>query len=329
MLKILVTGAAGQIGQELVPALRKRYGNDNVIAAGSGRTPLPECINESGPCTSIDISDYNQIDRKLKEYEIDIVHHLSGVLSKSAEDNRRRAFEVNYLGLFNVLEACVANKIGKVIVPSSIAALGPFGTHAPRQNTPNDMHQRPSGMYGIAKVNGEMWADYFSEHEDPEVRLDVRGVRFPGLLTWTTEPNPAGTTDYANYMIFSAVRNGRYLECPLRENTMLPMMYMPDAINALIRLGEADRSRLKHHGDYNIAAYSFTPVELAEVVKQIGPEFGVSNFRLGFKIDPVRQRIADSWTESMNDSCAREEWDWKPEWDLVATVRDMMKNLKE
>ncbi|MBI2233288.1 MAG: NAD-dependent epimerase/dehydratase family protein [Candidatus Aenigmarchaeota archaeon] len=327
MGKILVTGAAGQIGSELVPALRKKYGYENVIAAGSGRTPLARDIAEAGPVISLDITDYSRLQEALAEHGIDTIYHMSGLLSKSAEDNRRLGFNVNYLGLFNVLEASIANNVGKVIVPSSIAALGPFGMETPRQNTPNDTRQRPRTMYGMAKVNGELWADYYSEHEDQEVNLDVRGVRFPGLLTWKTDPNPAGTTDYANYMIFDAVRKGRYLECPLGADTRLPMMYMPDAIKALINLAEADRKRLEHHGDYNVAAYSFTPDELAGVVRKVGSQFGISDFQMEFKLDPVRQRIADSWADSMDDSAARSEWGWKPDWSLERTVYDMMDNL--
>lgn len=329
MTKILVTGAAGQIGSELVPELRKKYGNENVVAAGSGgKTPLPEHIRGFGPHTSIDVTDYDDIDRAIKDNGIKVIYHMPGILSKDAEEKRMLAFKVNYLGLFNVLEAGIANKIDMVIVPSSIAALGPFGENVPRLNTPNDHRQRPRSLYGIAKVNGEMWADHYSEHEDPNLRLDVRGVRFPGLLTTKTLPNPGGTTDYANYMVFDAVGRGEYLQVPLEANTVLPMMYMPDAVKGLIMLAEADRKKLRHHGDFNISAYSFTPAELAEVIKRIGPEFGIHNFQIGFMPDPVRQKIANGWTEKMDDDAARTEWGWKPDYDLETTVKDMIKNLK-
>lgn len=322
MKKILVTGAAGQIGSELVPELRKRYGNENVVAAASGiRTPLPEEIVKSGPSTIIDITDYTQIEGAIKEYEIDTIYHMSSILSKTAEENPERAYDVNTEGLLNVLRAARKYNLERVIVPSSIAAFGP---NTPKDNTPNDTIQKPKSIYGQTKVVQEMLADIYSEY----LGLDVRGVRFPGLLTWTTSPNPAGTTDYANYMIFDAIRQGRYLDVPLKEDTRLPFMYMPDAIKALIDLAEADRRRLTHHDDYNVTAYSFTPLELAEVIKKVGPDFGITNFEIDFKPDPVRQKIADSWVWSMDDSLARKEWNWKPDWNLESTVRDMLKNLR-
>ncbi|MBI3035781.1 NAD-dependent epimerase/dehydratase family protein [Candidatus Woesearchaeota archaeon] len=322
MKKILVTGAAGQIGQELVPVLRKQYGNDNVVAAASGlKTPLPEGIIKSGPSTVIDVTDYIQLERAINRYGIDTIYHMSSILSKTAEENPELAYDVNVNGLLNVLRAARGNKLERVIIPSSIAAFGP---HTPKANTPNDTVQKPKSIYGQTKVVQEMLADIYSEY----LGLDIRGVRFPGLLTWTTPPNPAGTTDYANYMIFDAIRKGLYLEVPLKGDTMLPFMYMPDAIKALIDLAEADRGRLTHHGDYNVTAYSFTPLELAQVIKKVGPEFGIINFEIGFKLDPVRQKIADSWVWSMDDSLARKEWGWKPDWDLESTVRDMLKNLK-
>ena len=321
MKKILVTGAAGQIGQELVPVLRKRYGNDNVIAAASGiRTPLPEEIIKSGPTTVIDITDYTQIKGAIKKYKIDTIYHMSSILSKTAEENPERAYNVNIEGLLNVLRAARGNKLKRVIIPSSIAAFGP---NTPKDKTPNDTIQKPKSIYGKTKVVQEQFADIYSEY----LGLDVRGVRFPGLLTWATDPNPAGTTDYANYMIFAAAQQGLYLDTPLKEDTRLPFMYMPDAIKALIAIAEADRRRLTHHGDYNVTAYSFTPIELAGIIKKVGSEFGIYNFEIGFKLDPVRQKIADSWIWSMDDFLARKEWDWKPDWGLEATVRDMLKNL--
>ncbi len=328
MKKILVTGAAGQIGSELVPALRNRYGNDNVIAAWSGRTPLPEYIRETGPFTSVDVTDYEKLSRTIGEHEIGIIYHMSSILSANAERNRRQAFNVNYLGLFNVFEASLSNKVERVIVPSSIAALGPFNSETPRQNTLNDTRQRPRTMYGMAKVNGEMWADYYSEHEDTDTRLDIRGVRFPGLLTWKTEPNTAGTTDYANAMIFDAVRRGRYDGCPLPENARLPMMYMNDAIDVLIVLSETPRSQLTHHGDYNVGAYDFTPRELVEVIKDVCPKFGINNFEMSCQIDSVRERIAKSWPESLDYSVVKRDLRWEPKWSLQATVEDMIKNLQ-
>lgn len=313
MKRILVSGAAGQIGSELVPALRERYGNDNVIAAGH-RTPLPEDIRNSGPYVTVDVLDSDQLNRAIKEHGIDTIYHMSSILSALGEQNPHLAFQVNVTGLYNILETARNNKLDRVIVPSSIAAFGP---ETPRDNTPTDTIQKPRTMYGVSKVFGELVGSYYFRRYG----LDVRGVRFPGLISWKTEPT-AGTTDYAVAIFYEAIRN-RHYTCYLGPDTRLPMMYMPDAIKSLIDLANADGSRFKHRTDFNVAAFSFTPEEIANAIRKEIPEFTIA-----YKIDPVRQAIADSWPRSLDDSAAREEWGWKPDFDIDSMVDDMLENLE-
>lgn len=311
MKKILVTGATGQIGSELVPELRRLYGNENVIAAGNRTHPSEEL--KSGPFIIVDVTNYDQVDRAIKEYDIGKIFHLSSILSAAGEKNPQLAYRVNFDGLYNVLEAARENDVERVIAPSSIAA---FGQDTPK-HTPNDTIQRPTTIYGVSKVFGELMGAYYFKR----FGLDVRGVRFPGIISWKVEPT-AGTTDYAVAIFYGAIREGRYTSY-LGPNTKLPMMYMPDAVNALIQLEQADIKKLKHHADFNVAAFGFTPAELAEAISKRIP-----NFRIDYKIDPVRQAIADSWPDSLDDSVAREEWVWKPEWTLDRMIDDMLKNLK-
>ena len=312
MQRILVTGAAGQIGSELVPELRQRYGNANVIAAGH-HTPLPADIRQAGPCTTIDISDHAQIDWAIKAYEIDTIYHLSSILSALAEQRRRVAYRVNIQGLYNILEAAADNGLERVIIPSSIAAFGP---DTPGDRTPNETVQKPNTLYGISKVFGELMGNYYFHH----LGCDVRGVRLPGIISWKTEPT-AGTTDYAVAIFYGVIRQ-RHYTCYLKPDTFLPMMYMPDAILALIQVAEADGKRLHHHADFNVNAMSFTPSDLANAIQSRLPEF-----RIDYRIDPLRQAIADSWPNSLDDSAARSEWGWQPNFDMDAMVDDMLENL--
>ena len=312
MQTILVTGAAGQIGTELVPALRARHGAETVIAAGH-RTPLPREIRNAGPCITLDVTEPVQIASALRDYQVGILYHLSSILSARAEANRSLAHAVNIDGLHNVLEAAVASGVQQVNVPSSIAAFGP---DTPRVNTPNDTLQRPNTLYGISKVFGELLGNYYVE----TLGLDVRGLRLPGIISWQTEPT-AGTTDYAVAIFYGALRERRYT-CYLRPDTRLPMMYMPDCIKAITNLAAADGSKLRHHCDFNVAAISFTPATLAEAIQRRLPEFEIH-----YDIDPLRQRIADSWPDSLDDTAARQEWGWQPVYDLEAMVDDMLENL--
>ena len=312
MQRILVTGAAGQIGSELVPELRRRYGNENVIAAGH-HNPLPADIRQSGPCTTLDISDYEQIDRAIKANRIDTIYHLSSVLSALAEQQRQAAYRVNIQGLYNILEAAADSGLERVILPSSIAAFGP---DTPADRTPNETIQKPNALYGISKVFGELMGNYYFHR----LGCDVRGVRLPGIVSWKTEPT-AGTTDYAVAIFYGAIRQHQYT-CYLKADTFLPMMYMPDAIQALMQVAEADKERLHHHADFNVNAMSFTPSDLAAAIQSRIPEF-----RIDYRIDPLRQAIADSWPNSLDDSAARAEWDWQPNFDLDGMVDDMLENL--
>ena len=312
MKRILVTGAAGQLGSELIPALRDRYGNDNVVAAWH-RSPLTDEVADSGPSTQLDVTEQGPIERAVRDFGIDSLYHLSSLLSVAAEANRPLAHRVNINGLLNVLEAACNASLERVVIPSSIAA---FGIDTPHDNTPNETLQRPTSLYGISKVFGELMGNYFFER----VGLDVRGVRLPGVVSWKVEPG-GGTTDYAVDAFYGAIREGRYT-CYLRPGTYLPMMYVPDAIKALIEVAEADVSRLKHHADYNVNSMSFEPVELAAAIRRQVP-----NFEMTYDVDPLRQYIADSWPNSLDDTVARQEWDWRPDYGLEAMVDDMYENL--
>ncbi len=312
MGNILVTGAAGQIGSELVPALRDNYGGDTVIA-GWNKTPLSEDILETGPNVVLDVTDFNALEKIVRDFKIDTIFHMSSILSATAETIRTTAHHVNINGTFNILECAYMNSLEKVILPSSIAA---FGDKTPRNKTPNDTIQNPDTVYGISKVFGELMGNYYHS----KLGLDVRGIRLPGIISWKTEPT-AGTTDYAVAMFYEAIRKNSY-ECYLAPDTDLPMMYMPDAINALIKLFQADSKALIHHSDFNIHAMTFTPDELAREIMKINPRFEID-----YKIDPVRQSMADSWPISLDDSEAREEWGWEPEYAIRDLVEDMYLNL--
>ncbi|HOK22445.1 MAG TPA: L-threonine 3-dehydrogenase [Candidatus Hydrothermia bacterium] len=309
--RILVTGAAGQIGSELVPFLRNIYGNDNVVACGHNK-PLPVEIVNTGPSDYVDVRNVAEFAEKIKKYDINMVYHLAAILSASGEKNPQLAWDININGLYNVLEVAREYHYG-IFIPSSIAAFGP---NTPKVNTPQDTIQRPTSMYGITKVAGELLADYYWK----KYGVDARGVRYPGIISYVTPPG-GGTTDYAVEIFYEAILHKRYT-CFLKHDTMLDMMYMPDALKASVQLMEADPYKLKHRNAFNVTSFSINPSMLAEEIKKYIPEFVID-----YEIDPVRQGIADSWPDSMDDSCARQEWGWKPDYDFPAMVKDMIEKL--
>jgi nucleoside-diphosphate-sugar epimerase len=313
MKKILVTGAVGQIGSELTMALRERYGSDNVIATGHKTKPGEKLFN-SGPFEFIDCTDIGTVRQVVKKHKVNVIYHLAALLSAVAEAKPQLAWDVNVNGLYNVLE--VAREYGcAVFTPSSI---GVFGPGTPLDRTPQDTIQRPNTMYGVTKVAGELLCDYYHKR----FGVDTRGLRYPGIISYETLPG-GGTTDYAVQIFYEAIRHKRYT-CFLKAGTYLDMMYMPDAIKGAIQLMEADAKKLKHRNAFNVTAMSFAPEHLAAEIKKIIPEF-----TMGYKIDPLRQAIADSWPNSMDDGAARAQWGWDPEYDLAAMTRDMIEKLSE
>jgi len=313
MKNILVTGACGQIGSELVEKLREKYGNENVVAAGH-KTPPTEKLRKAGPFEFVDALKKDELEKTVVTYDIDTIYHMGAILSAASEQNPQLAFNVNLIGLYNVLEVGREYKLERIMVPSSIAAFGP---DTPKDNTPNETILRPTTMYGVTKVAGELLGNYYFY----KYGVDVRGVRFPGIISSETLPG-GGTTDYAVAIYYEAIKNKRYT-CFVREDTVLPMMYMPDSIKALMDLSEADVTRLKHHCDFNVNAMSFSAGELAASIKKYIPEF-ICEYKPDY-----RQEIADSWPRSLDDSAARDEWGWKPEYDLPAMTKDMLEKLSK
>jgi len=311
--RILVTGATGQIGSELTMELRRKHGKDNVVAAGHKRKPS-EKLAESGPFEFVDTTDKENIAKVVKKHAIDTVYHLAAVLSATGEENPQLAWRVNMDGLYNVLETAREQNMTKVFWPSSIAVFGP---EAPRVNTPQDAVLIPRTMYGVTKVAGELLCNYYFTR----FGLDVRSVRYPGIISNETLPG-GGTTDYAVEIFYEAIKKKRYT-CFVREDTVLPMMYMPDCIKATMDLMEADPAKIKHRTSYNITAMSFSAGELAAEIKKHIPEF-MCEYKPDF-----RQKIADSWPMSLDDSAAREEWGWKPKYDLAAMAKDMIEKLSK
>lgn len=313
MKKILIIGATGQIGSELSMELRSRYGNDNVVVGYIHGSEPKGILKESGPCEVVDVTDGEMIASVVEKYHIDTIYNLAALLSVVAESKPKLAWKIGIDGLWNVLE--VAREKGcAVFTPSSI---GSFGPTTPHVGTPQDTIQRPRTMYGVSKVTTELLSDYYFL----KYGVDTRAVRFPGLISNVTLPG-GGTTDYAVDIYYSAVKGEKFI-CPLKPGTFMDMMYMPDALNAAISLMEADPSRLIHRNAFNIASMSFAPENIYEAIRKEIP-----SFEMKYAPDPLKQSIADSWPDSMDDSCARAEWDWKPEYDLESMTRDMISKLK-
>jgi nucleoside-diphosphate-sugar epimerase len=312
MKRILVTGASGQVGSDLVVALRERYGGENVLASDI-REP-DSVVGTGGPFEVVDCTDHGVMNQAVLRFKADTIYHLAAILSATGEADPHRAYEVNLGGLENTLE--VARTRGcAVFVPSSIAAFGPS---TPPDPTPQVTIQRPTTIYGVTKVAGELLADYFYLR----FGVDARGVRYPGLISWVTEPG-GGTTDYAVEIFYEAIRKGSYT-CFLKPDAQLDMMYMPDAIKGSIAVMEADPARLINRNAFNIAAMQFTPEDLAAAIRKHIPDFTID-----YDVDPLRQGIADSWPKRLDDTAAREEWDWEPDFDLDAMVEDMLVNLRK
>ena len=313
MKNILVIGSTGQIGSELTMKLRGLYPEGNVVAGYIPGAEPKGALLESGPSAIVDITNPGQIADAVDKYKVDTIYNLAALLSAVAEVKPQLAWKIGLGGLFNTLE--VAREKGcAVFTPSSI---GSFGNSTPHTKTPQDTIQRPETMYGVTKVSGELLSDYYAKR----FGVDTRSVRFPGLISYVAPPG-GGTTDYAVDIYYYAV-NGEKFKCPLKPGTLMDMMYMPDALRAAVEIMEADPSRLKHRNSFNITAMSFDPEEIYANIKKYVPDF-----EMEYELDPLRQKIADSWPDSLDDSCAREEWDWKPEYDLDAMTRDMLKNLR-
>ena len=313
MKNILIIGATGQIGSELTMELRKRYGNDHVVAGYiHGSEPKGE-LKESGPSEVVDVTDGEMIAAAVKKYHIDTIYNLAALLSVVAESKPKLAWKIGIDGLWNVLEVARENGCA-VFTPSSI---GSFGLSTPHVGTPQDTIQRPRTMYGVTKFTTELLSDYYFT----KYGVDTRAVRFPGLISNVTLPG-GGTTDYAVDIYYAAVRGEKFV-CPLKPGTLMDMMYMPAALNGSIKLMEADPSRLIHRNAFNIASMSFAPETIYEAIRREVP-----GFEMEYQPDPLKQSIADSWPDSMDDSCARQEWDWKPEYDLESMTRDMLAKLR-
>ena len=311
MKKILVTGAVGQIGSELTAALKKLYGEQNVVTSDIAASNLAQ---EFQPYEQLNVLDKPRLYEIVKKHQITVIYHLAAILSAAGERNPNLCFDVNMNGLYNVLEAARELNVKQIICPSSIAVFGP---ETPRDNTPQETIILPKTMYGLTKAAGELVCDYYVT----KFGLDIRGIRYPGLISYKTLPG-GGTTDYAVEIFYEAIKNKSYT-CFLKADTTLPMMYMPDAIRGTIALTETEFSKLKHHSNFNFAGMSFSCAELAAEISKRIPEF-----KIEYKPD-FRQAIADSWPRSIDDSASRNEWGWKPEFGLSEMVDDMILNLKK
>jgi nucleoside-diphosphate-sugar epimerase len=313
MKKILFTGCGGQIGTELTLAFRKIYGNSNIIASDVSPKVNQEVL-ESGPFVHLDVLDRNRIAEVVDQFKIEAIVHLAAILSAVGEKNPQLAWNVNMNGSVNIFEVAREKKLKRILVPSSIAVFGP---DSPRTCTPQKTILRPTTMYGVTKVATELLGDYYNRR----FGIDIRGLRYPGVISYKTPPG-GGTTDYAVAIYFDAIKQKSY-DCFLREDTMLPMIYMTDCIRATIELFQADREKLCHGVGYNVAGFSVTPSDVAASIRKIIPDFQIS-YRPDF-----RQAIADSWPDSLDDKEAREEWNWKPAYDLDQTTEEMIRGIRQ
>ena len=313
MKNILVVGSTGQIGSELTMKLRREIPQSTVVAGYIPGAEPKGVLLESGPSAIADVRDAAGLAEIVTRYKIDTIYNLAALLSAVAERKPLLAWDIQMNGLLNILE--IAREKGvAVFTPSSI---GSFGPETPHVGTPQDTIQRPRSMYGVTKVATELLSDYYFH----KYGVDTRSVRFPGLISYTTLPG-GGTTDYAVEVYYSAVK-GEEFTCPIAPGTYMDMMYMPDALHAAMMLMEADPSRLKHRNSFNIASMSFEPEQIFAKIREYIPSLQVR-----YEVDPVRQAIATSWPDSMDDSCARAEWDWKPTFDMDSMTVDMIKNLR-
>jgi nucleoside-diphosphate-sugar epimerase len=313
MGKILITGSLGQIGSELSQEIGQRYGFDQIIATDI-RNPRADDIALNCDYFFLDVTDFKQLNEFFMEHKISTIYHLAAILSATAEENPQVAWKVNISGLYNVLE--IAREYNcRLFLPSSIGAFGPT---TPKKNTPQDTVQRPITIYGVTKVSGELLCDYYFKR----FGVDTRGLRYPGIISYQTLPG-GGTTDYAVEIYYSAVQQKHYT-CYIKAGTYLDMIYMPDAIRAAVDLMEAESTKLNHRNSYNITAMSIDPEMLAASIRKIIPDF-----TLDYNIDPIRQQIADSWPDSIDDSMARQEWGWQPQYDLDKMTADMIENLRQ
>ncbi len=310
MKKILVTGALGQIGSELSHEFNERYGYENVIV--SDRLADTHSVYPENVFEVVDVTDFEALEVIIKRHNIDTIVHLAAILSASGEQNPELAWHINIDGLLNVIRLSIKHNIDRLMVPSSIAVFGPQST---LYNAPQETILKPNTMYGITKVTGEMLADYYYK----KYNLDFRGIRYPGIISHKTMPG-GGTTDYAVEIFYEALKTGHYT-CFLSSEACLPMMYMPDCVRATIELLESDRTTLKHHGNYNVGAMSFTPEEQAAEIRKYLP-----NFTIDYKPD-FRREIAKYWPASVDDSSACADWGWRPKYNLEMTVKDMLVNV--
>lgn len=313
MKNVLVIGATGQIGSELTMLLRRTFPNGKVVAGYiKGCEPKGKLLS-SGPSEEVDVCNVKQIADAVDKYDIDTIYNLAALLSATAERLPLKAWDIQMNGLINVLEVAREKKCA-VFTPSSI---GSFGPSTPHKNTPQDTIQRPTSMYGVTKVATELLSDYYFH----KYGVDTRSVRFPGLISYTTLPG-GGTTDYAVEIYYAAVKGEEFV-CPIAAGTLMDMMYMPDALRAAIDIMQANPRYLKHRNSFNIASMSFDPETIAASIRKYIP-----SFKMRYEVDPVRQSIADSWPDNMDDTCARKEWGWAPTYDLDTMTQDMIKNLK-